>query len=369
MYIIGNEPDSPYHGNLCPPVYARAYHDLYTFIKNASSTAQISVAGVIQPTPLRMQYLDQIWNTYQISYGQSLPSDFWNIHSYILTEERLGWWGAFIPPCMNVDYGTIYQTTDQDNMQIFTSRIHDFRQWMADKGERDKPLYITEFGILFPEDIDPFYSTISVTNFMWNTFSYFLGAESIDPNIGYPRDNNHLVQRWMWFSLAHNPYQYGSSLFDPRPATPLMLPLALSWITGTHGLSPWITNTVGLTQSINLMPYNPSASGPFGSEPVTATVQVEIVNNGTYTATNSFSVTLYDEGGTPVTSQTIQLVPGCGEFNVVTLLWPNLPLGTHTGHIRVDPDNQVPEANESDNQIDVSVVISPYGIFLPLTKK
>lgn len=371
LYIIGNEPDNIYHENLCAPVYASMYHDVYTFIKSISPAARVGVGSVTQPTPLRREYLDRVWNTYQISYGQRLPTDFWSIHSYILTEERYGWWGAFIPPCMeNVNTGTIYSPRDQDNMQIFTSRIRDFRQWMAEKGERDKPLYITEYGILFPEDIDPFFGTISVTTFMWNTFQYFLGPDSIDPTIGYPRDNNRLVQRVMWFSLAHDPWQYGGALFDPpQPPTqplPLIRPLGYSWVTGTHGLSPWITNTVGLTPSINLMPYNPTSDTILGDPPVTATVRVEIVNNGNYTTTNSFIVTLYDENWIPVSSQTMQLVPGCGEFNVATLLWPNLPPGIHTGHIRVDPDNWINETNESDNEIDVIVTVLEHYTRLPL---
>jgi len=373
IYFIGSEPDSPYHDNLCAPVYARAYHDVYTFIKNVSPEAQVGIGAVVQPTPLRMQYLDAIWNSYQISYGQQLPTDFFNIHSYILTEERNGWWGAYIPPCMNVDRGTIYDVTDQDNMDIFISRINDFRQWMAAKGERNKPLYITEFGILFPEDIYPFYTEPKVRAFMWNTFNYFLGPRSISSTVGYPRDSNHLVQRWMWFSLMHDPWHYGGSLFDPPvPPTrtvPMILPLGLDWITGTHGVSPWITDTQGLTLSLNLMPYNPSVTMLPEPLPVTATVQVEIVNSGNFTVTRSFHATLYDENWAPVMTQTIQPVAGCGRFNLTTFIWPNLQQGLHTGHIRVDPDNWIMETNESDNDIEVTVPVALPGQYLPITTK
>ncbi len=360
LYFVGNEPDSPFQDNMCAPNYAAAYHDVYAFIKGINPAVQVGIGGIVQPTPLRLQYLEDIWDTYAISYGQPLSTDFWNTHAFILNEEQ-GSWGAGIPRCMAATQGTTVTLQDLDNMSIFTARILAFRQWMADHGQRDKALYITEYGILFPEDI--LYPEPRVRTFMWNTFNYFLGPQSINPTLGYARDNNHLVQRWMWFSLAHDPYLMGGALFDPTVTPPVIRPLGLDWITGTRGLSPWITDTQGLTLSVNLLPYTPtmSISVPPGPPPVTVTLQLEIVNNGNYTVTNSFLVTLYDANWTPVTSQTTQWVPGCGRFNVVTLLWPNLPAGTHLGHIRVDPDQRVTETNESDNEADVTVVVSPTG--------
>lgn len=356
LYVVGNEPDSPFQDNMCPAAYARAYHEVYTFIKSINPTTQVGIGGIVQPTPVRLRYLDAIWSTYQISYSQRLHTDFWNIHAFILNET--GGWGAFIPPCTDPSGAVTIGLDELDRMDIFVSRLQAFRQWMAEKGERDKPLYITEYGILFPEDYG--YPNIPrVRDFMYATFDYFQGPQSISPTIGYPRDNNHLVQRWIWFSLAHDPYYMGGALFDPRTTPPTLTTLGQAWIDYVQQLTP----------TVNLMPYNVIASVLPDPQPVTATIQLEVVNNGNSTIPTGFRVALYDEGGTPVFSQMTQNVRCCGRFNTVALLWPNLSFGIHTGHIRVDPDNWVGETNESDNDIEVSVAVLPYGAYLPLVVK
>ncbi len=353
LYMVGNEPDSPFQDNMCPAAYVSAYHDVYAFIKGISPSTPVGIGGIVQPTPVRFRYLDTIWNTYQISYSQRLPTDFWNIHAFILNET--GGWGAFIPPCTDPAGAVTIGLDELDRMDIFISRLQDFRQWMAAKGEREKPLYITEYGILFPEDYG--YPNIPrVRDFMYATFDYFLGPQSISPTIGYPRDNNHLVQRWIWFSLAHDPYYMGGALFDPRTTPPTLTTLGQAWIDYVQQLTP----------TVNLMPYNVIANVPPDPRPVTATIQLEVINNGGSTISNGFYVTLYDQGGTPVSSQMTQDVRCCGRFNVVTLLWPNLPPGIHTGHIRVDPDNRINETNESDNEIEVIVTVLEHYTRLPL---
>ncbi len=85
-WLIGNEPDSPVQDNLLPELYARAYHHLYTLIKSYDATARIGAGGIVQPTPLRFQYLDRVLAAYRAYYHQTLPADLWNIHSYILRE-------------------------------------------------------------------------------------------------------------------------------------------------------------------------------------------------------------------------------------------------------------------------------------------
>ena len=66
------------------------------------------------------------------------------------------------------------------------------------RGEGDKPLIISEYGVLMPSSYLP-RGDQSVLAFMEGTFDFMLNAR--DPVLGYAQDENRLVQRWLWFSL------------------------------------------------------------------------------------------------------------------------------------------------------------------------
>jgi hypothetical protein len=90
---------------------------------------------------------------------------------------------------------------------------------MTGKGEREKPLWITEYGSLLPP-IDPpggpnYYnvSDQDTANFMLATFDFMLSAT--DEVTGLPADDNKLVQRWFWYSLNDYRYHFGGTLLDP----------------------------------------------------------------------------------------------------------------------------------------------------------
>lgn len=214
LWIIGNEPDAPIQDCITPARYAQLYHDLYAIIKVADPTARVAIGGVVQATPLRLRYLDMILQEYETRYGGMIPVDVWNVHGFILQEHRYSW-GCQIPcGIYDVDTGMLYGVDDHDNMTIFRQQIVAFRQWMKDHGERNKPLVVTEYGILFPDYLG--YYEPRVKSFMLATFDYFLTASN--PSYGYPADCGKLVQGWAWYSLDdkyfedHNSY---SHLFDP----------------------------------------------------------------------------------------------------------------------------------------------------------
>ncbi len=56
-----------------------------------------------------------------------------------------------IPPGMAEDEGILYDIDDHADMTIFRRQILDFRRWMAEQGFRDRPLVVSEYGILMPE--------------------------------------------------------------------------------------------------------------------------------------------------------------------------------------------------------------------------
>lgn len=209
VWIIGNEPDVKWQDNVTPACYASLYHELYTRLKQADPSAVVAVAGVAQGTSLRLAYLDQVIESYEERYGSRLPVDLWTLHGFVLREQR-GWWGVEIPPGIANDVGQLYGVQDHDDARAFRAQIVAFRRWMADRGYRDLPLAVTEYGILMPGQFG--FTEDRVARFMVAAFDYFRSAS--DPDIGYPLDGNRLVQRWAWFSLADPTYPTGN-LIDP----------------------------------------------------------------------------------------------------------------------------------------------------------
>lgn len=236
VWFIGNEMDrydwgDPSKGipsggqdEMLPELYARAYQEIYTVIKAADPTARVGIGGVIQATPARLQYLTKMWNEYKRLYGKDMPVDVWNVHNFIF-KERCDDFGADVPPGYTQCHGTVYYDGDHDNMQIFDQQIRAFRQWMKDRGQQQKPLYVSEYGIVYSHSCTGTVAQCGgapydygnqevVTRFMLNTFDYFMNTK--DCNLGYAADECRLVQRWAWYSLDDTQGYYNefSALFN-----------------------------------------------------------------------------------------------------------------------------------------------------------
>lgn len=198
-------------GEMVPELYARAHYELYHLIKDADPTAQIANGSIIQPTPLRLRYLTRAWDAYQNLYGEPMPVDVWNVHNFILREVR-GGYGADFPPGVTgtLNDGQYWQQNDRDthmNLTIFDQQIRAMRQWLKERGQQDKPLIITEYGVLYQHD--GMGNPALVESFMQGSFDYFL--HTTDCGLGYRLDACRLVQRWLWFSMETqtnglNPY-------------------------------------------------------------------------------------------------------------------------------------------------------------------
>lgn len=210
LWLLGNEPDVAWQDNATPETYARHYHALYTLIKGRDPSARVAIGGLSQPTALRIRYLERVLAAYEREFGAPMPVDVWNIHNFILREEADSW-GVGIPPGFDDTQGELYEIADHDDMEIFAQQIINFRYWMWKQGQREKPLIISEYGILMPPDYG--FPAEAVKQFMWDSFDFFLNAR--DEEIGYPADDNRLVQQWCWYSLGDTLY-YTSNLFDPQ---------------------------------------------------------------------------------------------------------------------------------------------------------
>ncbi|MCP4427367.1 MAG: hypothetical protein GY803_23005 [Chloroflexi bacterium] len=210
VWIVGNEPDVVWQDNLTAERYAELYHAVYQFIKERDPSAQIAVAGVAQPTPLRLAYLDRILAAYEDLAGEPMPVDIWTIHAFILREET-GSWGVDIPPGMDGANGRLYEIADHNNIAIFRQFVFDFRAWMAERGYADRPLAVTEMGILMPFDYG--FPPEVVVDFIAQAFDFL--ATAVD-DTGYAADGGRLVQRWFWYSLNDREDSYPTgNLYDP----------------------------------------------------------------------------------------------------------------------------------------------------------
>ncbi|MCA9978357.1 MAG: hypothetical protein KC413_21500, partial [Anaerolineales bacterium] len=195
VWVIGNEPDVYVQDGVDPQTYAIIYHDTYAYIKERDPGALVAIGSVSQPTPLRRAYLDIVLDTYQATYGTPMPIDIWTVHAFVFREEA-GSWGVGIPPGMDGSGAKLYEVSDHGNIEIFKQNLIEFRAWMAQRGYADRPLAVTEYGIVMPPDYG--YPPEAVAAFMTQSFDFYLNATS---GSGYAADGGRLVQWWVWFSL------------------------------------------------------------------------------------------------------------------------------------------------------------------------
>ncbi len=206
LWLIGNEPDVAWQDNSTPEQYVTAYHDLYQTIKAADPTARLAIGGISQVTPLRMRYLQKIWDLYRMQYGADMPVDVWNIHTFVLREEQ-GSWGVGLPPGFDhATDGTLWNIEDHNRIDLLQHQVVAFRQWMAAHGQRQKSLIVSEYGILMPADYG--FPPEIVAAYLTDSFTYF--ATASDAHIGNTNDDNRLVQRWCWYSTADSVYPTGN---------------------------------------------------------------------------------------------------------------------------------------------------------------
>ena len=228
VWLVGNEPDVRWQDDATPEEYACQYYRAWHTIKLADPTAQVAIGGISQVTPLRLRYLDAVLASYQTQFGAPMKVDVWNIHAFVLREQA-GEWGVDLPPGFeDATDGVLWDVADHDDLGLVEEQVRRMRGWMAERGEREKPLYITEYGILMPAEAG--FTPTRVIDFMVGSFD--LLDSLTDEVLGYPQDENRLVQRWVWFSTRYYLYPAGD-LFTTE-GTPLPPLRALSGYIRAH---------------------------------------------------------------------------------------------------------------------------------------
>lgn len=384
LWIIGNEPDrGPDAGytvsgqdDTFPAIYARAYHDTYQFIKQHDPTAQVAIAGLVEVTPGRLQYLQIVWDTYASLYHEQMPVDVWNMHIYVLPEVNgIANVALGTSSSLAIVYGIshtvsgldqYYTYGDHDKLSAFTTQVTRMRQWMKDHGQQDKPLLLSEFGLLFDEWVtDEFgnnFTSARATTFLTKTFNYL--ATATDDNLGMPSDNNRLVQQWAWFSANFSLGHIGNLVTTTVP------------LTFTSVGKMFRSSVVSRPLASNLLPrpvVAPALILAPGETSVTATLPVQIVNNGNRRVTAPLTVTFYsDYTLTQIIDSAVITggVPGCVRQRVTANVeWPDLTVGFHSYWVKVDSTDAISETNEADNVIAGNVFVGTQGVYLPLIAK
>ncbi|MBN1953859.1 MAG: hypothetical protein JW900_02305 [Anaerolineae bacterium] len=400
LWVVGNEPDRIGQDGVCPQQYAEAYHDVYHFVKSRDPTARVAIAGLVEVTPGRLQYLDIAWDTYATRYGETMPVDVWTMHIYILSETGEG--DAHIAlgtdPDLAIPFSfdcadpASYCHAEHDDVALFVAQVVQMRTWMAQRGEQEKPLIITEYGILKPyhyptpenpegmcavtdcsgdfsewqycfcdENGETFHPQ-RVVGFMHQTFDYLMS--STDVALGCPQDGYRLVQQWLWYSLATiAPWDLGhaSNLMDPGGG----------YAVTAQGQG-WQDYVQILGPMVNLFPVGELRSAtylPPGAGVVDVPLAVGVANNGETTLGRNVTVTFYRDAGLslPLGSTVIGDLPGCIQRQAVArVTWPGLGVGQHAFWFKIDSSDGVMESDETDNVGTGVVTVYPYGQRLPL---
>ncbi|MCA9928925.1 MAG: hypothetical protein KC419_10625 [Anaerolineales bacterium] len=351
-WLIGNEPDRrDFQDDLEPHVYAKAYHDMYALIKGEDPTAQIFAGTIVQPTPVRLTYLDMVLDAYQTNYGESMPVDGWSIHNFILNEvsceyDSSNCWGAEIPPGVNEPFGEVLAIDDNDNIVLFQERIERFRQWMADRGYAGLPLHLTEYGILMPDWLG--FDDVRVNTFMNASFDYMLSAT--DPVLGDPNDAHKLIQRFSWYSTGSDSDVYNGYLFD----------------SDTKQLSPMGINyanyTAAITSETDLYAPDVASESVSGDSVI---ITATIANSGNLNPLSHPAVIRFYDGnpaasGVQIGPDQFVSLSGCGNTQSVQILWENIAVGSHKVYVVVDALDRISETNENNNiNQQLTITINP----------
>lgn len=166
-WALGNEPNDPNQDNRTPEEYARLYLTFEDWAE-AAPRCGILPAGIANAD---WQWAEQFRQSFFKQFGRYPRVDGWNIHNYIL-ETGL----------------------DPYDSAEFARRIEAFRRWMTSIGDKDKPLFLTEFGVLYGNGccgrpIDP---PEKLQQFMLSTVEWL--------------EHSGQVQAWAWFATYTRSY-------------------------------------------------------------------------------------------------------------------------------------------------------------------
>ena len=263
--------------------------------------------------------------------------------------------GADIPAGLTDTIGTVFGYWQNDSLDLLKSQVVKFRTWMAAKGQSNKPLVVSEYGVLLPvwyvDEHGNAFTDARVKNLMYGSFDYFLTAK--DATLGYKADDNRLVQQWNWFSVDYDPQLVNGALFSYTART--ISQLGLDWNAYVNDSARPFGPALNLKMLSAGYQLLPSAGGTY-----TASVKLEVSNSGFLNWTSPVTVQVSNVNGGTLLAQTIITgQPGCGRTSVVQLLIQNLPAGVTSLKAQIDPLQLTPDADFQDNSLVFPVIVAP----------
>jgi hypothetical protein len=159
-WSLGNEPNDPNQDNVSAEEYAELYYSFEGWAKEAPR-CRIATAGIGNAD---WMWAEAFREAFRDRYGRYPRVDAWNIHNYMLEADL-----------------------DPYDVAEFKRRIVAFRRWMESIGDGHKPLFLTEFGVLYGSGccgrpIDP---RDKIHSFMRDTVRWLRESD--------------LVSCWAWF--------------------------------------------------------------------------------------------------------------------------------------------------------------------------
>ena len=108
----------------------------------------------------------------------------------------------------------VYCKAEHDSLRIFSEQVYNMRRWMKAHGQQNKPLLLSEFGTLYryeggqpdgtcaerPDEFGQCMHPVRVSNYLRRTVNFMENTR--DPELGYPRDDFRLIQRWLWYKMC-----------------------------------------------------------------------------------------------------------------------------------------------------------------------
>ncbi len=368
FWIIGNEPDTTYEGqdDLTAEDYATRYFDVANQIRALDPTAKIGFGTIVQPTPIRLRYLDKVWDKLVLLAGTVQAAsgliDVWTSHGFIMNEVD-GQWGTGVPRGFeNSTYDAVHisNISNTYSISIFSNRIKKYRQWLKDKGEQNKPLWITEYGSFIPPITQGNYVTVpdSLTRqFMVSSFDFMMNAA--DPATGMPLDNNRLVQSWFWYSLNDHRYSFGGSLYDidrkdnhGNPLPPALTAVGMGYLNYVPKSNIYNEFLFTKDPSVSINPVDPSR----------LKIDFEVANIGTSTHQKA-KVWVYRDRpeGTPIAELETHPFLGCADSTLYTgsIDYPATAEGFSKLYFRLDTDGDgVPHSDDKIVGLDAPPAVS-----------
>lgn len=389
LWMIGNEVDrgpqpgeiSGGQGDMFPEIYAVAYHDVQAFIKANDPTARVTIAGLVEVTPGRLQYLDKTWDAYLAKYGVPMPVDLWNMHIYILPEvtpngDPNGWANVAVgtDPALGIrgsggkssacsDPG-VYCMAEHDDLSVFAAQVQAMRQWMKDHGQQQKPLILSEYSILIyyggsgsscymKDEYGNCFDPNRVNKFMDATFAYLENAKST--NLGYALDDDRLVQQWLWFSINYGGAGSSSNLMKDDRKTLTQV--------GENYRDHVQSKPLSVNLVIDHVPPSVVRIGQDGT--AAAELSVKFRNNGNTAVYSPFKVTFYKDEALTQEIDSVMVSPelrGCAtDLETAVVEWPGLGTGLHEFWVHIDSENAIAEipSQENDNLDSSFVQVNP----------